>query len=97
MDKTCIVQMNNPVPEPIYYFTPLTPNTHRVKVVYSTKYLGMSINEQGILKSHIGPKPVNARQTFTKLQRLWSYNDIETRFKLKLRHIPPHRTICNAA
>ena len=52
MDKTCIMHMNTPVPLPIYYFTPLTPNTHRVKVVYAAKYLNISINENGIL-NHI--------------------------------------------
>ena len=87
--------MNTPVPSPIYYFTPLTPNTHRVKVVYSIKYLGIAVNEHGTLKSHIGPKLVTARQSFNKLQRLWSHSDIETRFKPKIYkgifpHIVPH-------
>ena len=90
-DKTCIMHMNTPVPLPIYYFTPLTHNTHRVKVVYSTTYLEISVNENGTLKSHIGPKLVSARQSFNKLQRLWSRNDIATRFKLKIyKCIFPH-------
>ena len=91
LDKTCIMHMNTPVPHPIYYFTPLHPYSKAVKVAYATKYLGVSVNEQGTLKSHIGPKLVTARQSFNKLQRLWSHNDIETKFKLKIyKGIFPH-------
>ena len=49
-----------------------------------TKYLGISINEEVTLNSHIGPKLVTARRSFNKLQRLWSHNDIETKFKLRI-------------
>ena len=83
-DKTCVLHMNDPTPRPIFFFTPHSPNTDTVRAMNTTKYLGMAINNKGTLKSHITPKLATARQSFNKLQRLWSHHNIERQFKLKI-------------
>ena len=84
MEKTVLLHMNNPSPSPIYFFTPDSPNTNRIKTQNSTKYLGIKVNNKGTLHSHLGPKLSNTRKSFNTLQRLWSHTSIETKFTLKI-------------
>ena len=81
---------------PLFFFTPDSPNSTQVPVVNSTKYLGITVNNKGTLKSHLGPKLAYVRKQFNTLQRLWSHGNIDTQFKIKIYKgiFPPMAMYC---
>merc|ERR1712078_325644 len=83
-DKTVILHMNSPHAADLFFHTPDDPCSVKVPVAHSVKYLGLKLNDKGTLKTHIGPKLVSVRKSFGALQRLWSHDNIETQFKLKI-------------
>ena len=67
----------------IYFATNTPADTEAVPTANAIKYLGITINNKGTLKSHL--KPISyTRKQFGTLQNLWSHTNIEAKFKLKI-------------
>ena len=79
--------MNAPNPSPIFFkqHAPApAPPPEPVPTKTTTRYLGVLITSNGLVRSHLTQKLAKARNDFGTLQRLWSHTSISKQFKLKI-------------